>query len=79
MKDRQRINIDVSPFLDGWLKSTSARMGVTKTELCRQIILNGLIYGINTEDIVNGVKEHRELANQARSQSQILRRQAPQQ
>jgi hypothetical protein len=79
MTDRQRINIDVSPFLNGWLKSTADRMGVTKTELCRQIILNGLIYGLNTEDIVKGVKEHQELGNQARSQSQILRHRAQQQ
>lgn len=76
---RQRINIDVGPMHHNWLEKKARQMGVTRTELCRALVCHALIYGVDYDAIKESVMEHRELSNQARSLSQIVRHQSRQQ
>lgn len=70
---RQRINIDVGPMYHNWLNKKAKQLGITRTELCRQLVIHGVVYGVDYDIIKESVMEHRELVNQSRSQSQIIR------
>jgi len=71
---RRRINIDFGISTYRWLTDTAARLGVTRTELVRQFVLLASIHGFNEYYVKEGIKDDRQLANQARAQSQIARR-----
>jgi predicted transcriptional regulator len=73
---RKRINIDISDDLDGRLGAMAARYNATKTEVARALLHR---HAIKTHaPIGHIIREHREAANLARSQSRTDPRQAPQ-
>lgn len=76
---RRRINIDFGVPAYRWLTDTAARLGVTRTELVRQFVVLASIHGFDEDDVKQAIKEDRQLANQARAQTQIERRHPPQQ
>lgn len=70
---RRRINIDFGHTGYAWLADTAARLGITRTELCRQLVLQAMTHGLNDQQIKAGAIEDRQSANRARAQSQTER------
>jgi predicted transcriptional regulator len=73
---RKRINIDISDELDGRLAAIADRYKASKTEVARALLDR---HAIPTHaPIAHYIKQNREEANRARSQTQTAHRQAPQ-
>jgi DNA transposition AAA+ family ATPase len=75
-RQRNRINIDIDEYTILRLEDWSASVGVTRTELCRDIVVKAIEEGLEVGTHAMRIRAQREQANQARSQTQSARHQA---
>ena len=73
---RNRINIDLDPYLILRLEDWAASVDVTRTELCRDIIMRAYETGIPIGVHAMRIRNQREQANQERSQTQTAHHRA---
>jgi hypothetical protein len=77
-RQRNRINIDLDPYVILRLEDWAESVDVTRTELCRDIVMRAIENGLEVGVHAMRIRAQREQANQARSQTQTARHQAQQ-
>lgn len=77
-RQRNRINIDLDPYVILRLEDWAESVDVTRTELCRDIVMRAIENGLEVGTHAMRIRAQREQANQARSQTQTARHQAQQ-
>ena len=75
-RQRNRINIDLDPYVILRLEDWAESVDVTRTELCRDIVMRAIENGLEVGTHAMRIRAQREQANQARSQTQTARHQA---